>query len=257
MRETAWTPHLVLIHGAGHGAWCWFKIRCLLESSGFKVTCLDLTSAGIDATDPNTVLTFQHYNQPLIDFLSALPESEKVILVGHSAGGVCVTDAMYKCPEKIQFVVYLAAPMLKHGFVTEQDFKDGIPDLSEYGDISEYGYGLGPDQPPTSVKIKEEFQREILYFMSPLEDSTLASMLLKPEPTMPGGGAQFTGENADRVPRVYIKTVLDRSLKDEQQEAMIQRWPPAQVFAIESDHSPFFSAPLILSGFLIQIAASF
>lgn len=70
--------HLVLIHGIGHGAWCWYKIRCLLEASGYKVTCLDLKGAGIDQSDPNTILTFQDYNKPLINFLSNLPLDEKV-----------------------------------------------------------------------------------------------------------------------------------------------------------------------------------
>ena len=62
--------HFVMVHGVGHGAWCWYKIRCLIESSDHKVTCLDLKSAGIDPSDASSVLTFSHYNQPLLDFLS-------------------------------------------------------------------------------------------------------------------------------------------------------------------------------------------
>lgn len=49
---------------------------------------------------------------------------EQVILVGHSAGGLNVTDATYKFPNKISLVVYLAATMLKSGFLTEEDVKD-------------------------------------------------------------------------------------------------------------------------------------
>jgi len=32
-------------------------------------------------------------------------------------------------------------------------------------------------------------------------------------------------------------------LKVEQQEAMIHRWPPRKVMVMDTDHSPFFSAP--------------
>jgi hypothetical protein len=32
-------------------------------------------------------------------------------------------------------------------------------------------------------------------------------------------------------------------VKPEQQEAMIRRWPPSEVVAMDTDHSPFFSAP--------------
>lgn len=54
----------------------------------------------------------------------------QVIIVGHSAGGISVTDAMYKITEKIKGVVYVAAPMLKHGFSTTQDIKDVFITLS-------------------------------------------------------------------------------------------------------------------------------
>lgn len=76
--SSAEAPHFVLIHGIGGGAWCWYKIRCLMENSGYKVTCLDLKGAGIDHTDPNTILSFQDYNQPLLHFLSTLPDNHQV-----------------------------------------------------------------------------------------------------------------------------------------------------------------------------------
>lgn len=49
-----------------------------MENIGYKVTALNLTSAGIDRTDANTVRTFDEYNRPLLDFLTNLPENEKV-----------------------------------------------------------------------------------------------------------------------------------------------------------------------------------
>lgn len=48
----------------------------------------------------------------------------QVILVGHSAGGLSVTQATHKFPDKISLAIYVAATMLKNGFVTEQDVKD-------------------------------------------------------------------------------------------------------------------------------------
>ncbi|GMN23329.1 hypothetical protein TIFTF001_000087 [Ficus carica] len=248
--------HFVLVHGASHGAWCWYRIRTLIETSGHKVTCLDLKGSGIDPSDPNTIFTLADYNQPLFTFLSSLPPNQKVILVGHSAGGLSLTDVIHsRFAEKIHVAVYVAANMLKYGFCTDQDFKDAAPDLSEYGDVNTYIYGSGPDQPPTSVIVKPEFQRQIFYDMSPIEDSILASMLLRPAPVRAFQGAKFVeGRGADSVPRVYIKTMYDRVLKQEQQDAMINRWPPSQVLCSESDHSPFFSNPDVLFSFLIKAA---
>ncbi|KAL5758980.1 hypothetical protein ACOSP7_021591 [Xanthoceras sorbifolium] len=225
--------HFVLVHGAGLGAWCWYKLRCLMETSGYEVTCLDLKGAGIDPTDADTLCSFEEYNQPLIDFfLHDLPENHKVILVGHSAGGLSVTDCIHRFgTKKIHMAFYVAAIMLKNGFVTEEDFNDGMPDPPEHGKITY------PHIPP--------------------EDSILKSMLLRAHPRAIIK-AQFTdGPDADKVPRVYIKTLYDPYLKpDKQQAAMIRRWPPSQVFEIETDHSPFFSNPFVLFGFIVKAVAS-
>ena len=77
LKRTA-TTHFVLVHGIGGGGWCWYKIRCLMEKSGYKVSTVDLKSAGIDPSDVGSVLSFDDYNKPLLDFLSSLPEYEQV-----------------------------------------------------------------------------------------------------------------------------------------------------------------------------------
>ncbi|XP_061356063.1 methylesterase 17-like [Gastrolobium bilobum] len=248
--------HFVLVHGIGGGGWCWYKIRCLMENSGYKVSCIDLKSAGIDQSDADSVLTFDDYNKPLMDFMSALPENEQVILVGHSAGGLNITQACHKFANKINLAVYVAATMLKLGCWTDEDLKDGAPDLSEFGDVYELGFGLGHDKPPTSALVKKEFQRKIIYPLSPHEDSTLAAMLLRPGPLLALTSAQFTEDDeVEKVPRVYIRTRHDRVMKPEQQEAMIKRWPPSTVYELDSDHSPFFSTPFVLFGLLVKAAA--
>ncbi|CAA7020050.1 unnamed protein product, partial [Microthlaspi erraticum] len=58
------------------------------------------------------------------------------------------------------------------------------------------------------------------------------------------------------VPRVYMKTLHDRVMKPEQQDAMVKRWPPSQTYELDTDHSPFFSNPFVLFGLLIKAAVS-
>ncbi|TKY73962.1 Methylesterase 17 [Spatholobus suberectus] len=254
--SVALKQHFVLVHGIGGGSWCWYKIRCLMENSGYEVSCIDLKSSGIDQSDADSVLSFDDYNKPLMDFMSALPENEQVILVGHSAGGLSITQACHKFANKIRLAVYVAATMLKLGYWTDQDLKDGVPDLSEYGDVYELGFGLGHDKPPTSALVKKEFQRKIIYPLSPHEDSTLAAMLLRPGPVLALTSAQFREDGeVEKVPRAYIRTRHDKVVKPEQQEAMIKRWPPSTVYELDSDHSPFFSSPFLLFGLLVKAAA--
>ncbi|XP_076897964.1 methylesterase 17-like [Bidens hawaiensis] len=256
--KTSLKPHFVLIHGISGGGWCWYKLKSLMYNSGYKVTCIDLKGAGIDPSDPNTIHSFDEYNKPLLDFMSSLPHNQKVILVGHSAGGLSVTQATHKFPDKISLAIYVAATMLKNGFVTEQDIKDGVPDLSEYGDAYDLEFGLVVNQPPTSAIVKKELQRKLLYHMAPLEDYTLASMLLRPGPVSALLSARFPEGNEciEKVPRVYIKTMYDKVIKPKQQENMITKWPPSHVYVLESDHSPNFSSPFALFGLFIKVATS-
>lgn len=72
------TSHIVLVHGGGFGAWCWYKNISLLQESKFKVTAIDLSASGIDLFDANTVKCLSQYVKPLTDFLENLADGEKV-----------------------------------------------------------------------------------------------------------------------------------------------------------------------------------
>lgn len=59
----------------------------------------------------------------------------QVILVGHSAGGLSVTQASHQFGKKIELAVYVAATMLRLGFWTDQDRDDvniSFPSRSDY-----------------------------------------------------------------------------------------------------------------------------
>ncbi|XP_058075395.1 methylesterase 17-like isoform X1 [Magnolia sinica] len=241
--------HFVFVHGASHGGWCWYKIRCLLEKAGSKVTCLDLASGGINPSDANSIFTFDEYNKPLIDFMSALPEDEKVILVGHSLGGLNVTDAMNKFVNKVHLAIYVNAQMLPQ--------KGEDKDKSEYRHAFEIWHGLGPDKPPTGVLMRKEFHRKLMYNMSPEEDSTLAAILLRPCPVMAVANANIrVGEGVNKVTRICIRGTKDTFYKEKSFQAQIKMWPPSQILTVESDHSPFFSAPTQLFSLLVEATAS-
>ncbi|KAB5561012.1 hypothetical protein DKX38_005969 [Salix brachista] len=72
------TNHVVLVHGGGFGAWCWYKTIALLEEDGFKVTAIDLAGSGIDSFDTNSITSLSQYVKPLTDFLEKLADGEKV-----------------------------------------------------------------------------------------------------------------------------------------------------------------------------------
>jgi len=67
----------------------------------------------------------------------------------------------------------------------------------------------------------------------------------------------FTQERYYSVPRVYIRTSLDKAVKPHFQDRYIAANPPTEVLHLESDHSPFFSAPKELHQHLLSIAATY
>ncbi|GMN29891.1 hypothetical protein TIFTF001_002611 [Ficus carica] len=101
--------HFVLLHGACHGAWSWHKLKPLLESAGHRVTVLDLAASGIDTKAIQDVHSMSEYSQPLLELMESLAPNEKVVLAGHSLGGLSLALAMDKFPDKISAAVFVTA----------------------------------------------------------------------------------------------------------------------------------------------------
>ncbi|XP_004234677.1 methyl jasmonate esterase 1 isoform X2 [Solanum lycopersicum] len=117
--------HFLLVHGACHGAWCWYKVVTILRSEGHKVSVLDMAASGINPKHVNDLNSMADYNEPLMEFMNSLPQQERVVLVGHSLGGINISLAMEKFPQKIAVAVFVTASMpgpdLNIVAVTQQD----------------------------------------------------------------------------------------------------------------------------------------
>lgn len=105
------TTHFVLVHGSSHGAWCWYKLKPLLEAAGHRVTTLDMAASGIDTRSLHELHTLDDYSQPLLELMDTIFPEEKVVLVGHSFGGFNLALAMDKYPHKISVAVFVSAFM--------------------------------------------------------------------------------------------------------------------------------------------------
>lgn len=106
----------VLVHGACHGSWCWYKVATLLRSAGHRVATVDLGGSGIHPKQLDEIPTLSGYVEPLMEFMAALPSEEKVVLVGHSYGGIVISVAAERFPKNVLAAVYVAAFMPAPGF---------------------------------------------------------------------------------------------------------------------------------------------
>ena len=114
----------ILIHGAFHGGWCWDKVKPILEQNGNTVVAPDLPSHGADRTSIADV-TLALYSERICEVLEQ--QSEKVILVGHSLGGLSITQAAEERPDDIGLLVYLTAFLLKNGESRRNGSQEGAP----------------------------------------------------------------------------------------------------------------------------------
>ncbi|CAK9166424.1 unnamed protein product [Ilex paraguariensis] len=166
--------HFVLVHGACHGAWSWYKIKPRLESSGHRVTALDMSASGVNPKKLDELHTFYDYTLPLIEFMASVPPNEKVILVGHSLGGLNLALAMDKYPEKISVAVFLAAfmPDSTHtpSYVLDQ-YCERIP-AEAWLDTQFPPFGSS-EEPLTSMFFGPKFLSSKLYQLCPIEVNPL------------------------------------------------------------------------------------
>ncbi|KAK6796817.1 hypothetical protein RDI58_004518 [Solanum bulbocastanum] len=71
-----------------------------------------MEASGIDLRKIEDLHTLVDYTAPLMEFMESLSQEEKVILAGHSYGGMNLGLAMENYPKKIYAAVFLTALML-------------------------------------------------------------------------------------------------------------------------------------------------
>jgi len=104
----------VLVHGGGHGAWCWDRLAPLLTGQGHAVHTPVLTGVGERAGELTPAVNLSTH----IADVCALIEREglrDVILCGHSYGGMVITGIAGRLPGRIAELVFLDAPHPRDG----------------------------------------------------------------------------------------------------------------------------------------------
>ncbi|KAL2522853.1 methyl esterase 10 [Forsythia ovata] len=220
-----------------------------------------MAAAGVHPKRLEELNSFSDYCNPLLEFIEALPQDDRVILVGHSLGGICISLAMERFPQKIAVAVFVTALMPGPDLdilATNQEYQK---QLDSYMD-SQLTFANGEDELPTSLLFGPKFLSSHLYQLSSSEDLALATLLMRPVGFHHGQELQketaLSKENYGSVRRVYLICENDNILKQEFQKWMIENNPSDEVKMISgADHMAMFSKPRELCFCLQDIAENY
>ena len=104
----------VLVHGAWHGGWCWVRVAERLQAAGHRVFTPTLTGLGDRAHLLSPDVGLDTFIEDVVGTLETGGLTD-TILVGHSFGGVPITGAADRMPDRIAQLVYLDAMLPQDG----------------------------------------------------------------------------------------------------------------------------------------------
>jgi pimeloyl-ACP methyl ester carboxylesterase len=226
---------IVLVHGAFAGAWCWEPVLPGLRGAGHEVEAIDLPGSGGDATPVEEVSLDAYANR----VCAALAGGRPAVLVGHSMGGMVITEAAARCPEHVAALVYLAAFLPADG----QSLMDLVA-LPEAADDQVQANLVVSGDPPVAT-MPPDGARIALYGCCDDEQLAWGVRRLGAQPVAPfQGQVSLGGPRAEAfaaLARAYVTCLRDRAIPPAMQRRMFEAGGCEPVIEIDTDHSPWIS----------------
>jgi pimeloyl-ACP methyl ester carboxylesterase len=227
------------VHGGAHGAWCWQPLLQLLDGDALAV---DLPPKSIRGGPGRYETPPGLDNLRLRDFADSLLRDvdaagfERFSLVGHSMGGLTISEVARREPDRVEHLVYVSCIVPREG---ESAMQALPPDLLE--------------TPPDLVEMFcSDMDEEQTRFVVDHIGTEAAAVLA--EPVSRAG-------IPPALPKTFVKLLQDRSLAPDHQDTLIQnlRESPGgdvDVVTINSGHDVMISRPKDLADVLNRIVAA-
>jgi pimeloyl-ACP methyl ester carboxylesterase len=234
----------LLIHGGLHDSSCWEPILAPLGELGHHVDAIDLPGRRASAAWAPTT-TLDDYVACASAAVHAAPEPP--IVVAHSVGGVTASALAERHPDAIRGIIYVSA-------LIPVDGAAALPTWQEVGDDSALlkEGALIFTEDFTLLSLPPDSARVAFYGRCSEAQTKAAIERLTPEPVQPLTTPLSLGERFASVPKAYIGATHDAIVPPPFQRVLAKRCGAAFV-TIDSDHSPFFSAPEALVALLSEI----
>jgi len=208
---------LMLVHGVGHGAWCWRRTKADLVDRGHAVVAVELPLTGL-GDDAAAV------QRALDDW------GRSVMLVGHSYAGLVISKAAAERRD-VQHLVYVAAMLVDGGDVYLDRMREfAAAPINAEVDLTADG----------NLVVRPETAVGCFYNECDRAEAEEAARRLRPTAARclsePPGVEPWRS-----IPSTYVLCLRDRAIHPD-----FQRWMSAragEVVTFDTDHSPFMSMP--------------
>jgi pimeloyl-ACP methyl ester carboxylesterase len=233
----------LLIHGAMHGGWCWREVVPLLEAHGHTALAPTLPGLADDPT-PRDRVDLKITADFIADLVRAQPEP--VLLTGHSMGGLMISEAAERAAEHIAGLIYVTAALAPAGpRPPDPRFEAAMQAMTLSSD------GVSFVCAPSAAA-------PMFYNRTDPKAAEDAVSRLTPQPIKPGiEPLSVTDARFGRLPRAYVECLDDQAIPIALQRDMQSALPCSPVVTLDTDHSPFLSAPRDLADALISIQQAF
>lgn len=224
--------NFVLVHGAFAGAWSWTGIANELRRAGHNVVTPDLPGSGDDKT-PLEEVTLDAAAARVLEALRS--QEGPSILVGHSMGGMIVTQAAALEPSLVEKLIYLTAFRPVDG----ESLLDltGLPEGADDGVQA----NITVEGDPPVAKFDLSQAHAVLYNDLPEGESQRAIEQMGDQPVALFATPVSLGY-AVLPPQEYVVCTRDGAIPVALQRLMAER-NPAVIHELDASHSPFFSMP--------------
>jgi pimeloyl-ACP methyl ester carboxylesterase len=273
----------VLVHGSWHGGWCWDLVEQELNAAGHYTVAIDLPGHGLNAALPEAFLSrpldaakfatepsalasigIDAFADAVIDGAdrALAAGASNVVAVGHSMGGVPITFAAAKQPEKFAGLAYVAALAPTPGKPAGAYLQ-----LEDQHNNSKIGSVIMADPAAIGALRMDPRSTDADYLAAAKEalaadvdDALLASVMHMLTPDAPvamyGEVAEFAG-GFEALKRSYIRCTADQTVMPSTCEAIVAdmntAWPESKtsLVDIDSSHEVMFSKPKELAQAII------
>jgi pimeloyl-ACP methyl ester carboxylesterase len=247
----------VLVHGGAHGAWCWKRLLPFLDGEPLAV---DLP--------PKTVRGGPRRHEPLpelrtltvADFADSLLRDvdaaglERFVLVGHSMGGLTVSEVARRVPDRVEHLVYVSCMVPPEGAsaieALPEDLRAMTRDAVEaarHGGDNPIG---GLDEETTRAMFCNDMDEEQTRFVLDRTGTEAAGVLAEP--------VSRVGIPPE-LPKTFVKLLRDQSLPPDHQDLLAEnlRDSPGgevDVVTIDAGHDVMISRPKELADVLNRLS---